>query len=755
MSDTLKENALRYHAMDPPGKLAITATKPMATQDDLALAYSPGVAYACTAIAEDPALARAYTAKGNLVAVISNGTAVLGLGNIGPLASKPVMEGKAVLFKKFSGIDVFDLEIDAQDVDHIVEVVAALEPTFGGINLEDISAPTCFEVERRLRERMNIPVFHDDQHGTAIVAGTAVKSWLRVVGKELSTVKLVCSGAGAAAIACMDLLVSMGLPRQQILVFDRSGLIRDARNNLPEHKARYASSSPDMSIGEAMVDADIFLGLSGPGALTADDLLKMKERPLILALANPTPEITPEVARSVRADAIIATGRSDYPNQVNNVLCFPFIFRGALDCGATTINEEMKVACVEALSALAMAEPSEVVARAYQNETLQFGPDYLIPKPFDPRLMSYVATAVAKAAMDSGVAARPIEDLEAYSRGLSRFVFQSGRVMEPIMERARQGNAKIVYAEGEEPRVLRAVQQIVDGHLASPILIGRPEVLSKRIEDLGLRFDLEKDVEVVNPEHDSRFREYWMLYHELMARKGVTPTNAQATVRGSNAVIAALMLQRGEADGMLLGCTGKFSDHVQLVNDIIGCAEDVKELSTLTAMIMPSGTYFICDSHISVAPSAEEIAEMAVLAASEVKRFGIEPRIALVSRSNFGSHDYSDAAKMRKALELVREIAPSLRIDGEMDADAAILGEHRLKAIGDADFKDSANLLVMPSVDAAHISANLLKTLGGGTPVGPMLIGAAKPLNILTESVSTRGVVNMTAITAVQVEESR
>ena len=755
MTDALKENALRYHAMDPPGKLAIAATKPMATQDDLALAYSPGVAYACTAIAEDPATARAYTARGNLVAVISNGTAVLGLGNIGPLASKPVMEGKAVLFKKFSGIDVFDLEIDATEVDHIVEVVAALEPTFGGINLEDISAPTCFEVERRLRERMSIPVFHDDQHGTAIVAGTAVNSWLKVVGKKLQDVKLVCSGAGAAAIACLDLLVSMGLPKEQVLVFDRSGLIRDARNNLPEHKARFASSAPDMSIGEAMVDADIFLGLSGPGALTADDLLKMRERPLILALANPTPEITPEVARSVREDAIIATGRSDYPNQVNNVLCFPFIFRGALDCGATTINEEMKVACVEALSALAMAEPSEVVARAYANESLQFGPDYLIPKPFDPRLMSYVATAVARAAMESGVAARPIEDLEAYSRSLSRFVFQSGRVMEPIMERARQSETRLVYAEGEDVRVLRAVQQVVDGHLASPILVGRPEVIRKRVVDLGLRLDLDRDVEIVNPERDPRFREYWTLYHELMARNGVTPVNAQNAVRGGNAIIAALMLRRGEADGMLCGCAGSFSSHVKVVNDVIGCAEGIHELSTLTAMIMPSGTFFICDSHISVDPSAKELAEMAVLASAEVKRFGIEPRIALVSRSNFGSHDYPEANKMREALALIREAAPELRVDGEMDADAAISGDHRAKAVGDADFEGSANLLVMPSVDAAHISANLLKTLGGGTPVGPLLIGAAKPLNIMTESISTRGIVNLTAITAVQVEEKR
>jgi malate dehydrogenase (oxaloacetate-decarboxylating)(NADP+) len=755
MSDSLKENALRYHALEPAGKLAITATKPMATQEDLALAYSPGVAYACTEIAEDPNTARLYTARANLVAVVSNGTAVLGLGNIGALASKPVMEGKAVLFKKFSGIDVFDLEVDATDADHLVEVVAALEPTFGGINLEDISAPTCFEVERKLRERMNIPVFHDDQHGTAIVAGTAVNSWLKVVGKDLSAVKLVCSGAGAAAIACLDLLVSMGLPREQVLVFDRSGLIREARGKLPAHKARFASAAPEMSIGEAMAGADIFLGLSGPGALTQDDLLKMNERPLILALANPTPEITPEKARAVREDAIIATGRSDYPNQVNNVLCFPFIFRGALDCGATTINEEMKVACVEALSALAMAEPSEVVARAYANETLQFGPDYLIPKPFDPRLMSYVATAVAKAAMATGVASRPIEDLDAYQRALSRFVFQSGRVMEPIFERARQETARIVYAEGEDPRVLRAAQQVVDGHMAQPILIGRPDVLKKRIADLGLRLDIDNDIEVVNPEHDSRYRDYWTAYHSLMDRKGVSERHAQTIVRSHNSVIASLMLRQGDADGMLCGCNGSFDEELTIVRDIIGCSAGVRELSTLTALILPGGTYFICDSHVSENPSAEEIAEMAILAAAEVRHFGIAPKIALMSRSNFGSHNYPDAQKMRDALPLIRALDPSLEVDGEMHADTALSDVMRGRLVADSALSGEANLLIMPSIDAAHISANLLKMLGGGVSVGPILVGVDKPLHILTESITTRGLVNMTALTAVQVHESR
>jgi malate dehydrogenase (oxaloacetate-decarboxylating)(NADP+) len=753
MSDTLKENALRYHEAFPPGKLAIAATKPMATQDDLALAYSPGVAYACTEIAEDPANARKYTARGNLVAVVSNGTAVLGLGNIGALASKPVMEGKAVLFKKFSGIDVFDLEVDVTDVDKLVEVVAALEPTFGGINLEDISAPACFEVEKKLRERMKIPVFHDDQHGTAIVAGTAVNSWLKVVGKDVGAVNLVCSGAGAAAIACLDLLVSMGLPRQQIKVFDRAGLITTARGTLPDHKARYASESEATSIGEAMAGADIFLGLSGPGALTGEDLQKMNARPLILALANPTPEITPEAARAVRDDAIIATGRSDYPNQVNNVLCFPFIFRGALDCGATAINEEMKVACVEALSALAMAEPSEVVARAYASETLQFGPDYLIPKPFDPRLMSYVATAVAKAAMASGVAARPIDDLDAYQRELSRFVFQSGRVMEPIFERARHTPVRIVYAEGEDPRVLRAVQQVVDGNMATPILVGRPEVLRKRVCDLGLRLDLEGSVEVVNPEQDSRFREYWTLYHELMGRNGVSPKHAQEVVRGSNAVIASLMLKRGEADGMICGCTGRFGDHVSVVTDIVGTADGIRDLSTITALILPGGTYFICDSHITENPTAEEVAEMAILAGSEVQRFGLTPKIALLSRSNFGSHNHESAQKMRDALQILGEIAPDLIVEGEMHADAALSDELRAAVIAESAIEGAANVFVMPNIDAAHISTNLLKMLGGGVSVGPILIGAALPANIVTESVSTRGLVNLTAVTAVQVQE--
>lgn len=755
MSDELKDLALRYHAVDPPGKLAITPTKPMATQQDLALAYSPGVAYACLEIADDPATARQYTAKGNLVAVISNGTAVLGLGNIGAAASKPVMEGKAVLFKKFSGIDVFDLEVNETDPAKLVEIIASLEPTFGGVNLEDIGAPTCFEVERALKERMNIPVFHDDQHGTAIVAATAVNSWLKVTGRDLSEVKLVCSGAGAAAIACLNLLQNMGLAPENTKVFDRSGLIHAGRNNLPEHKARFAASGPGMSMEEAVDGAQIFLGVSGPGALSEKALAGMDKQPLVLALANPEPEITPEQAATVRDDVIIATGRSDYPNQVNNVLCFPFIFRGALDCGATTINEEMKVACVEALSALAMAEPSEIVARAYSHEALQFGPDYLIPKPLDPRLISYIAPAVAKAAMDSGVATRPIENMEDYRRTLDRFVFQSGHVMEPFMERAAQTPVRLAYAEGEEPRVLRAVQQVLDNHLAAPILIGRPDVLRKRIGELGLRIDIDKDVEVCNPESDPRFREYWTLYHEIMGRRGIPAAVAQGIVRGQNTVIAALMCRRGEADGMLCGTTGRFDDHLAHVEDIIGRADGVHELSTITGLILPSGPLFVCDSHISQDPTADELAEMALLAAAEVRRFGIEPQVAMVSRSNFGSHEHVGARKMRDALALLHERAPDLIIDGEMQADAAISEVIRARAVGDSPLAGRANLLVMPNVDAAHIAVSLLKELGGGVDVGPLLIGAAQPVNILTGSVTVRGVINMTAVTSVQIQEAR
>ncbi|NKC11320.1 MAG: NADP-dependent malic enzyme [Gammaproteobacteria bacterium] len=755
MSEELKDNALRYHAAEPAGKLAISPTKPMASQQDLALAYSPGVAYACTEIAEYPASARKYTAKGNLVAVISNGTAVLGLGNIGAQAAKPVMEGKAVLFKKFSGIDVFDLEIDEQDPDRLVDIIASLEPTFGGVNLEDISAPTCFAVEEALKERMNIPVFHDDQHGTAIVASTAVKNWLRVVSEDISKVRMVCSGAGAAAIACLNLLLNMGMRKENIYVFDRSGLIHVGRNKLAPHKARFAQTGNIMSLEQACRGANIFLGVSGPGALSPEALRVMAADPLVLALANPTPEITPEEARTARNDVIIATGRSDYPNQVNNVLCFPFIFRGALDCGATTINEEMKVACVQALSDLAMAEPSEIVALAYASEQLRFGPDYLIPKPLDPRLITYIAPAVVQAAVDSGVATRPIEDIEAYRRSLARFVFQSGRIMEPFLERASKENTRIVYAEGEEPRILRAVQQIVDSSVTYPILVGRPDVVRRRVNELGLSMNIDSNIELVNPESDPRFREYWSLYHRIMGRRGVSPAIAQTVVRGNNTVIAALMCKRGEADGMICGTTGRFEDHLEVVSTVIGKAPDIRELSTISALILPTGTIFICDSHISHDPSAEELAEMTLLAASEVRHFGIEPKVALVSRSQFGSHNYDDAVKMREALAILGQREPQLCVDGEMQADSAVSESIRTRSLGDCALTGKANLLIMPNVDAAHISASLLKELGGGVAVGPLLIGAALPVNVLTESVTARGIVNMTAITAVQVQEAK
>ena len=754
MADENKKSALQYHAAEPAGKLSIMPTKPMSSQHDLALAYSPGVAYPCLEIAEDAARAHQYTAKGNLVAVVSNGSAVLGLGNIGALASKPVMEGKAVLFKKFSGIDVFDLEVDASDPEKFVDVVAALEPTFGGINLEDIAAPNCFLIEQALQERMQIPVFHDDQHGTAIVAATALKSWAQLVGRELPSLRMICSGAGAAAIACLKLMVNLGVPRENMFVFDRSGLIHRERAQLPAHKAEFAQSGEPLTMEQAAGGAHVFLGLSGPGALSAQALRNMAARPLVLALANPTPEIMPEEAQSIRDDVIIATGRSDYPNQVNNVLCFPFIFRGALDCGATKINEAMKVACVDALSKLARAEPSEIVAKAYGSERLQFGPEYLIPKPLDPRLMASLAPAVAKAAMDSGVATRPIEDLASYRRSLDRFVYRSGRIMEPVLERARNTKTRIVFAEAEEPRVLRAVQQVLAGCLAVPILIGRPEVVRLRIEQLGLSLVAERDFELVNPESDPRFREYWSLYHEIAGRRGVPPAVAQTTVRGNNTVIGALMCRRGDAEGMICGTTGRFDEHLQVLEMVIGKSDHVTELATLTSVILPSGALFVCDPYISHS-SPEAFAEMTLLAAREVRRFGVEPKVAFVSRSQFGSHEYEDATKLRRALAILKQSAPDLVVDGEMQVDSALSEETRRRFVLDSPLRGAANLLVMPSMDAANIAVNLLKELGNGVAVGPMMIGLQQPVNIVSESVSARGIVNMTAVTAVQIREQQ
>lgn len=753
MSEEFDAAAIRYHQFPQPGKLAIVATKPMATQRDLSLAYSPGVAVACNAIAADPMEAGNLTARQNLVAVISNGTAVLGLGNIGPLASKPVMEGKAVLFKKFSGIDVFDIEIDESDPKMFVEVVARLEPTFGGINLEDIKAPECFEIEQALRERMNIPVFHDDQHGTAITTAAAVLNGLRVVGKDIAQVKLVCSGAGAAAIACLNLLVSMGMNRDNIMILDRKGVVHKGRvHEVDRWKAAYAVDTAARTPDDAIEGADIFLGLSGPGTLKPEMVKRMAENPLILALANPTPEIMPELAKEVRPDAIIATGRSDYPNQVNNVLCFPFIFRGALDVGATTINEEMKLAAVKAIADLTLAEPSELVSKVYGEQSLSFGPEYLIPKPFDPRLITEVAPAVAKAAMDSGVATRPIKDMDSYVDRLSQFVFKSGLLMRPVFENARKDPRRLVFAEGEERRVLQAAQQIVDEGIAYPILVGRPEVIGMRIEELGLRLQPGGNFELVNILQDERFPEYWRLYRQLLGRKGVSPLEAQATVRSDPTVVAALMVKRGEADALLCGTVGRFRRHLGHVRDIIGQREGVRDLSSVTALVLPSGTFFICDTHVTPDPSAEELAEMTLLAAAEVRAFGLTPKVALVSRSNFGTHDQPSAVKMRQALEILREQAPDLEVEGEMHADVALSEEMRQAVFPDSRLEGQANLLVMPSSDAAHIAYNLLKSLGGGVTIGPILIGTDRPAHVLTQSVTVRGLVNMSAISGVQAQ---
>ncbi len=753
MADDFREAALEYHRLPQPGKLTVTPTKPLVTQRDLALAYSPGVAHACTAIVDDPADAFRYTARGNLVAVITNGTAVLGLGDIGPLAAKPVMEGKAVLFKKFAGIDVFDIEVNEKDPDKLVEVIAALEPTFGGVNLEDIKAPECFEIEAKLRQRMKIPVFHDDQHGTAIIVSAAILNGLRVVGKDIRQVKLVTSGAGAAALACLDLLVDLGLPLENIWVTDIKGVVYQGRTELMDpRKDRYARETNSRSLGDIIADADIFLGLSAPGVLKPDMVAKMAPRPLILALANPTPEIMPEQVKAVRDDAVIATGRSDYPNQVNNVLCFPFIFRGALDVGATTINEAMKVACVRAIADLALAEPSEVVAKAYGDQPLTFGPDFLIPKPFDPRLIVEIAPAVAKAAMDSGVATRPIADFDAYRQQLTQFVFRSGQMMRPMFERAKQDLRRIVYAEGEDERVLRAVQAVVDEKLAKPILVGRPDVVQMRIERLGLRLQQDRDYDLVNPQSDPRFHEYWTLYHALMERRGVSPDNARTIVRTRNTVIAALMVRRGEADALICGTIGRFHRNLEHIKDVLGLAPGVSGAYALNALILPRGTFFLCDTHVQRDPSAEQVAEMTLLAAEEIRRFGIAPKVALLSHSNFGGSDAPSAVKMRQAVQMIVDRAPDLEVEGEMHGDSALSEEIRQRIFPNSRLKGQANLMIMPTVDAANIAFNMLKVLGDGLSVGPILMGVAKPAHVLTPSVTVRGIVNMTAVAAVDAQ---
>jgi len=753
MADKLREGALQYHRAPVPGKISVMATKPLANQRDLALAYSPGVAVACELIAEDPREAASVTARGNLVGVVTNGTAVLGLGAIGPLAAKPVMEGKAVLFKKFAGIDVFDIELDERDPEKLIQIISALEPTFGGINLEDIKAPECFEVETRLREKMNIPVFHDDQHGTAIIVSAAITNALRVVDKKIEEVKLVASGAGAAALACLDLLVKLGLKKENITVTDIVGVVYEGRTEeMDKYKARYARKTDERTLGDAIGGADIFLGLSAPGVLKPEMVAKMADRPIIMALANPNPEILPEDAKEVRPDAVIGTGRSDYPNQVNNVLCFPFIFRGALDVGAKQINDEMKLACVQALADLAMAESDERVSEAYGGESLMFGADYLIPKPFDPRLIVAIAPAVAKAAMDSGVATKPIEDFAAYRQKLIQFVYRSGLAMKPVFERAQKNPKRVVYAEGEDDRVLRAIQVLLDDGLAKPIVIGRREVIERKIKELGLRIAVDEDLEIVEISRDPRYHYFSDLYHRIMQRRGVSPDAARAIVRGRNTVIAALMVRKGEADAMICGTTGRYPKHLGHVLDIIGLREGVKSAAALNMMITPKGTVFICDTYVTPDPTAEEIVEMTLLAAEEMQRFGIKPKVALLSHSNFGSSDYESALKMRKALAMLHEKAPKLEVEGEMHSDSALSEQIRNNIFPNSRLRGAANLLIMPTLDAANISYNLVKMLADGLPVGPMLIGAAKPAHIVTPSATVRALVNVSALAVVDAQ---
>ena len=752
MDDDFRQAALDYHRLPRPGKLAIEATKRMATQRDLALAYSPGVAAACEAIVADPAAARDLTARGNLVAVITNGTAVLGLGAIGPLAGKPVMEGKAALFKKFAGIDVFDIEVDATDPALFIEVVAALEPTFGAINLEDIKAPECFTIEHALRARMKIPVFHDDQHGTAITVAAAVHNALVLQKKTLADLRLVTSGAGAAALACVDLLVAMGLSPANVTLTDIKGVVFEGRDpDMPENMARYARRTDARALPDVLAGADIFLGLSAPRVLKPEWLAQMAERPIIMALANPDPEITPAEARAARPDAIVATGRSDFPNQVNNVLCFPFIFRGALDVAATTINEEMKLAAVNAIAELARLEASEVVARAYGGVAPVFGPDYIIPKPFDPRLILHVAPAVARAAMLSGVAQRPIEDWDAYREQLERFVFRSGQLMRPVFEAARKRPARIVYAEGEDERVLRAVQTVVDDGIAQPVLIGRRDVIRQRVREMGLRMNLDEQVQVLDPAQDRAvFDPLTAPYQRLVGRRGVPPDAAARRIRNRQTVAAAMLLQTGQVDAALCGGSGDWWRQMEYLLPIIPKRADVGRVSALSALILQSGALFVCDTHMNVDPSAEEIAEMTCLAAAAVQGFGVTPKIAMLSHSSFGASKSPSARKMRQALALVRARHPALEVDGEMHADAALSETIRERVMPDATLTGTANLLIMPNLDAANIAFSLLKAAADGLPVGPMLLGMSQPAHVLVPSVTARGIVNLSALASSQ-----
>jgi len=755
----LRRAALDYHQMPTPGKIAVNATKQRTNQHDLALAYSPGVAAPCEEIVKDPNNVFKYTSRGNLVAVITNGTAVMGLGDIGPLAAKPVMEGKGVLFKKFAGIDVFDIEINEKhDLDKLVDIIASLEPTFGGINLEDIKAPDCFYVERKLRERMKIPVFHDDQHGTAICVGAAILNGLKVAGKDPAQVKLVTSGAGAAALACLGLLVKLGIARENIYVTDLAGVVYQGRTELmDDDKAFFAQNTKARTLGEVIEGADVFLGLSAGGVLKADMVRKMAARPLVFALANPTPEILPEEVKAVRDDAIIATGRSDYPNQVNNVLCFPYIFRGTLDAGASTITIEMEIAAVHAIAELAQAEQSEVVAAAYAGEKLVFGPEYLIPKPFDHRLMMKIAPAVAQAAFDSGVATRPIQDMATYRQQLQSFVYASGTVMKPIFSAAKKGLKKrVVYSEGEDERVLRACQIVVDEGLALPTLVGRPAVIAERIEKFGLRLREGDDYAVVNVEKDHRYRDFWQTYHRMTERKGVTEQMAKIDMRRRLSLIASMLLHKGDVDGMICGTWGSLASHLEYVDQVVGKRAGVTTYACMNGLLLPDRQIFLVDTHINYDPSAAELAEITTMAAEEMKRFGITPKVALLSHSNFGSSNQPTAVKMRDTLDLLRAHTPWLDVDGEMHGDLALDGKSRAALMPNSTLSGDANLLVLPNLDAANISYNLLKTAAGGNiAIGPVLLGAAKPVHILTASTTVRRIVNMTALTVADANVSR
>ncbi|MBI3147302.1 MAG: NADP-dependent malic enzyme [Betaproteobacteria bacterium] len=757
MDQDIRAAALEYHRLPTPGKISVQPTKQLVNQRDLALAYSPGVAAACEEIVRDPREASTLTARGNLIGVVTNGTAVLGLGPIGPLAAKPVMEGKGVLFKKFAGIDVFDIEIAELDPDKLIDMIAALEPTFGGINLEDIKAPECFYIEKKLRERMKIPVFHDDQHGTAIIVGAAVLNGLSVVGKDAGAIKLVVSGAGAAALACLDLLVSLGVKRENIWVSDIKGVVYRGRvEEMDDNKARYAQDTTARTLPEILPGADVFLGLSAGKVLKPEWLAGMNDKPLILALANPEPEILPDLAKAARPDAIIATGRSDYPNQVNNVLCFPFIFRGALDVGATSVTHEMKLAAVRAIAELARAEQSDIVVSAYGAEGGSFGPEYLIPKPFDPRLIVKIAPAVAQAAMDSGVATRPINDFAAYREQLTQFVYHSGLLMKPVFTAAKKAPKRIVYAEGEDERVLRGVQVVVDEGLARPILIGRPAVLERNIERLGLRLKPGSDCEIVNPEYDPRYRDYWNDYYRLTQRRGVSVQYAKIEMRRRHTLIGAMMIHRGDADGMLCGTFGTYALHLHYVDQVIGLRPGVREYAAMNALMLPKRTVFITDTYVNVDPSAEQLAEIALLAAEEIRRFGITPKLALLSHSSFGSYEDASARKMQDTLALLNARAPELEVDGEMHGDAALSESVRLASFPNSRLKGEANLLIMPTLDAANISFNLLKQAAGdGVTLGPILLGAAKAVHILTPTATVRRIVNMTALAVVDAGGSR